>query len=144
MVHYYTPCPQVPDKLAQTQIRPSMFPPAPEVAAGLGLDKCLRLLPHHNNTGGFFVALLEKVGLLHISRKVDLGLTCCQVSLCPWEKAWASSNEVAISREDVEQEEIHPAKKVETCTTGIWQYLQQMHYSTTCCMQHLATPATCR
>lgn len=30
--------------------------------AELGLDKCLRLYPHLQDTGGFFVALLEKAG----------------------------------------------------------------------------------
>jgi len=63
----YTKFEEVPEKIGQTQIRPSMFPPTEEVAKSLGLNKCLRLLPHQQNTGGFFVALLEKV------------------ALCPWE-----------------------------------------------------------
>ena len=58
-----------PEDVAKAQIRPHMFPPPPEVAARLGLEKCLRLLPHHHNTGGFFLALLEKM------------------SLCPWESS---------------------------------------------------------
>jgi len=37
-----------------------MFP-TPEKAA-LPLRRCMRFLPHHNDTGGFFVAVLEKVG----------------------------------------------------------------------------------
>jgi len=56
----------VPGEIGRTQLRPNMFPP-PEVAQ-LGLEKAVRLLPHHQNTGGFFIALLEKV------------------SLCPWER----------------------------------------------------------
>lgn len=36
----------------------SMFP-QPECSA-LGLDKCMRIAPHHQNTGGFFIAVLEK------------------------------------------------------------------------------------
>ena len=51
----------MPEEIAKTQMRPHMFPPPPDTAASLGLDKCLRLLPHHHNTGGFFLALLEKV-----------------------------------------------------------------------------------
>ena len=31
---------------------------------GLNLDYCMRLLPHHADTGGFFVAVLEKVDKL--------------------------------------------------------------------------------
>ena len=66
-------------------------------------------------------------------------MTYCQVSLCPWEKTWASSNEVAISREDVEKEEIHPAKKVNTCTNG-----SGCRYCTTCNIcSTLNTCSTC-
>ena len=43
---------------------PSMHPPATEeVARSLHLERCMRILPHDNNTGGFFIALLEKVEL---------------------------------------------------------------------------------
>lgn len=35
----------------------TMFPPKTDV----GLEKCLRVYPHLQNTGGFFVAVLEKV-----------------------------------------------------------------------------------
>ena len=41
------------------RIKPSMFPPSNSTT--LGLHKCIRLLPHRNDTGGFFVALLRKV-----------------------------------------------------------------------------------
>ena len=49
----------VPADVAIAQIRPHMFAPPREVGEKLGLEKCVRLLPHHHNTGGFFVALLE-------------------------------------------------------------------------------------
>jgi tRNA (cytosine34-C5)-methyltransferase len=38
---------------------PSMFPP--KDATGLNLHYCFRLLPHHQDSGGFFVAVLERV-----------------------------------------------------------------------------------
>uniref|UniRef100_A0A182MM40 tRNA (cytosine(34)-C(5))-methyltransferase n=1 Tax=Anopheles culicifacies TaxID=139723 RepID=A0A182MM40_9DIPT len=45
----------------RTVIRPGMFPPSKEEAVDkYHLDRCLRILPHQQNTGGFFVALLEK------------------------------------------------------------------------------------
>ncbi|KAM9384028.1 RNA cytosine C(5)-methyltransferase NSUN2 [Pholidichthys leucotaenia] len=44
-----------------TQIRPTMFPPKnPEKVASMHLERCMRILPHHQNTGGFFVAVLLK------------------------------------------------------------------------------------
>lgn len=57
----------VPEQQAKTQVRPQMFPPDTGVEE-LHLERCVRVLPHHQNTGGFFVALFEKV------------------ALCPWEK----------------------------------------------------------
>lgn len=44
-----------------TQIRPTMFPPSDsEKLAEMRLERCMRILPHHQNTGGFFVAVLVK------------------------------------------------------------------------------------
>ncbi|XP_066546679.1 RNA cytosine C(5)-methyltransferase NSUN2 [Amia ocellicauda] len=44
-----------------TQIRPTMFPPADaEKLKAMNLERCMRILPHHQNTGGFFVAVLVK------------------------------------------------------------------------------------
>ncbi|VDP97404.1 unnamed protein product [Trichobilharzia regenti] len=43
----------------QNHIRPSLFPPAN--VADLHLEYCRRVLPHDQNTGGFFIAVLEKV-----------------------------------------------------------------------------------
>ncbi|KAG8176339.1 hypothetical protein JTE90_003301 [Oedothorax gibbosus] len=43
-----------------TQCRPNMFPPSEEAAKDMHLDKCIRILPHHQDTGGFFVAVIQK------------------------------------------------------------------------------------
>lgn len=44
-----------------TQIRPTMFPPKDlEKLQAMHLERCLRILLHHQNTGGFFVAVLVK------------------------------------------------------------------------------------
>ena len=51
--------PQVPESM-HTQIRPQFFPPDAETAAKLHLDRCVRILPHVQNTGGFFVSVLQK------------------------------------------------------------------------------------
>ena len=39
----------------------SLFPPTAEEAREMHLERCLRLLPHHNDGGGFFVAVFEKL-----------------------------------------------------------------------------------
>ena len=90
----------VPEKLAATQIRPSMFPPSQADTESLHLERCLRLLPHHQNTGGFFVALLEKK------------------KPCPWEKDWATSSEDSVALEEIESEEVPPRKKVKYNNKG--------------------------
>lgn len=45
----------------KTVIRPQMFPPKVEDRDRYHLNRCLRILPHHQNTGAFFVAVLRKV-----------------------------------------------------------------------------------
>jgi len=42
------------------KLRTSLFPPPPEVAAAMQLEHAIRVLPHQQDTGGFFVALLKK------------------------------------------------------------------------------------
>lgn len=39
---------------------PTMWPPSREEAAAMHLERCSRLLPHDQDTGGFFVAILVK------------------------------------------------------------------------------------
>ncbi|XP_053212199.1 RNA cytosine-C(5)-methyltransferase NSUN2-like [Panonychus citri] len=78
----------------RTQIRESMFPPAN--AKDLNLNRCLRILPHYQNTGGFFVAVLRK--------KVDY---------LPWEKPkdlTSNSDTENVKTEESITEEAEPPK----------------------------------
>ena len=61
-----------------TKFSPSMYPPAPEVAAQLHLNRCVRILPHDQDTGGFFVAVLEmvKTGVVPVPYKLPDLITC--------------------------------------------------------------------
>ncbi|KAL7018767.1 hypothetical protein ACKWTF_010905 [Chironomus riparius] len=55
----------------QTVIHKEMFPPDTETAAKYKLENCIRVLPHHQDTGAFFIALLEKKSLLPWEKEVD-------------------------------------------------------------------------
>lgn len=50
---------EVPERW-KTTIRPNMFPPSADEAPKFKLDRCVRVLPHQQDTGGFFIALLTK------------------------------------------------------------------------------------
>lgn len=50
-------------------IHRELFPP--KDIEKYNLQNCIRVLPHHNNTGGFFVAVLEKRKLLPWEKAVD-------------------------------------------------------------------------
>lgn len=54
---------EVPDDLRH-RLPAWLFPPRTEDAAKFNLERCMRILPHKHNTGGFFVAVLEKVDFL--------------------------------------------------------------------------------
>lgn len=58
----------------RTQLHPAMFADA-TTNKKLHLDRCMRLLPHHNDDGGFFAALLRKTKAL------------------PWEKSSGWTNQ---------------------------------------------------
>ncbi|KAK5648676.1 hypothetical protein RI129_003568 [Pyrocoelia pectoralis] len=59
-LEFYKSFDEVNDKW-KTVIRPQMFPPKVEDREQYHLNRCLRILPHHQNTGAFFVAVLRKV-----------------------------------------------------------------------------------
>eukprot|EP01043_Picozoa_sp_COSAG02_P065279 COSAG02_NODE_9799_length_2108_cov_1.698357_1_plen_579_part_01 len=51
----------VPTALASSlSLPPTVFPPDPSVVASLGLQHVWRLLPHHQDTGGFFVCAFRR------------------------------------------------------------------------------------
>lgn len=59
------------DEKWQTTIRPQMFPPKPENREKFNLHKCIRILPHQQNTGAFFVAVLQKLKPLNVKDEPD-------------------------------------------------------------------------
>lgn len=67
-LEFYENFEQVPEKW-RTTIRPQMFPPKEGDREKFGLNRCVRILPHQQNTGGFFVAVLEKTKPINPSEK---------------------------------------------------------------------------
>ncbi|KAG5326419.1 NSUN2 methyltransferase, partial [Pseudoatta argentina] len=68
-LQYYDSWQDVPEQW-QTQVRPKMFPPGANEASKFHLEHCMRILPHHQDTGGFFVAVLEKVKALPWEKEI--------------------------------------------------------------------------
>ncbi|XP_061380456.1 tRNA (cytosine(34)-C(5))-methyltransferase [Danaus plexippus] len=89
---FYNSYDEVPEKW-QTVVRPQMFPPKTEDLDKYNLDRCIRILPHHQDTGGFFVAVFEKTALL------------------PWEKDPTKKPDVAADEPAEEPEKKEPPKK---------------------------------
>ncbi|KYK65864.1 NOL1/NOP2/sun family protein, partial [Toxoplasma gondii TgCatPRC2] len=58
---FFTSFAEVPEPL-RGKVKPTMFPPPS--GAALHLDRAVRVLPHQNNSGGFFVACFQKKGEL--------------------------------------------------------------------------------
>lgn len=69
-VDMYKSFDEVPEKL-HTVIRPNMFPLPEEEIKKIGLDKCIRILPHLQNTGSFFVAAIQKKAKLPWEKHED-------------------------------------------------------------------------
>ncbi|CAG5135280.1 unnamed protein product [Candidula unifasciata] len=64
----------------QTQFKHTIFPPTAEEAQQFHLDRCMRILPHQQDTGGFFIAALQKVRHLPASREARLKQEAAQSS----------------------------------------------------------------
>ena len=58
---------ELPDNL---KLQPTLFPSTPEVADEFSLERCVRVLPYKQNSGGFFVAVIEK--LVNFSKRKRL------------------------------------------------------------------------
>ena len=55
----------------QSQIRPNHFPQHDEVNS-INIQRCLRILPHQQDTGGFFVCVLTKKALCNWESKNNI------------------------------------------------------------------------
>eukprot|EP00439_Symbiodinium_sp_Y106_P015802 s2570_g2.t1 len=56
---------------AGAKLAPGVFPPEESTPASAQLPRCIRILPHHNDTGGFFIAVFEKTADLPRRKEED-------------------------------------------------------------------------
>ena len=61
-MNYYKDYDEVPEKLKKIVLRESMF--SNVYPNELNLNRTMRLLPHHNDCGGFYVAIIKKISAL--------------------------------------------------------------------------------
>ena len=58
---WYDTYDSVPSKVVTSRkLLPTMFAPSAEEVLGMHLDRCLRVLPHLQDTGGFFIAVFQR------------------------------------------------------------------------------------
>ncbi|KAK4520920.1 uncharacterized protein ATC70_006803 [Mucor velutinosus] len=82
----------------------STFPPTAEEAKEMNLDRCLRIYPHQQDTGGFFVAVFEKIKPLTAADRITLAKQ--KGNQVPEADVVEAEKEM-----DVVQEEIIPTKR---------------------------------
>lgn len=58
-----------------THFQPSMFAPSKEESEKLNLHRCMRVLPHQQDTGGFFIAVLVKKATVPWQQKKEAKLS---------------------------------------------------------------------
>ncbi|CEG82204.1 hypothetical protein RMATCC62417_16312 [Rhizopus microsporus] len=58
------------DQKLRKRFPQSAFPPTEAEAEEMHLERCIRIYPHDQNTGGFFVAVFEKVGALSAADRI--------------------------------------------------------------------------
>ncbi|RZF43293.1 hypothetical protein LSTR_LSTR001554 [Laodelphax striatellus] len=87
-------------KMFETQVRPQMFPPKQGDEDKFHLDRCIRILPHDQDTGGFFVAVLEKIRRL------------------PWEAEVSNSMDGDKSNAEEGSESVEDGKRTNSSRNG--------------------------
>ncbi|KAM3928987.1 RNA cytosine C(5)-methyltransferase NSUN2 [Leptodactylus fuscus] len=101
-----------------TQIRPTMFPRDEEKMKEMNLHRCLRILPHHQNTGGFFVAVLIKKAPMPWNRRQPKALRRAPAAVpdvpVVTEDVTETLSEPAVVTDDVENEGTKPGSHAET------------------------------
>ncbi|KAJ8652087.1 hypothetical protein O0I10_012318 [Lichtheimia ornata] len=105
------------DDVPDSNLPASVFPPAN--AADLHLERCLRIYPHQQDTGGFFVAVFDKVKPMTAADKAKVAKSHGQqVNEQEVEAAEAKEENLvkSVSKEEEEEEEDQESPKEEAAT----------------------------
>ncbi|KAI8985845.1 S-adenosyl-L-methionine-dependent methyltransferase [Pilobolus umbonatus] len=89
----------------------SVFPPTPQEADQMNLDRCVRIYPHQQDTGGFFIAVFEKVGPLTPGDRLRIALKQGQKVT---EADVTTAEDIPPAKRPVEEEEDIITKKAKT------------------------------
>ncbi|KAI8982274.1 S-adenosyl-L-methionine-dependent methyltransferase [Mycotypha africana] len=93
----------------------TVFPPTAEEAKEMHLERCLRIYPHLQDTGGFFVAVFEKVGPLTPADRLklarQLGQEVTEKEVKEAEKKEQEEEEKTAMDDDNVGEEVTPSKR---------------------------------
>jgi len=69
-LNWYSSHDELPEMLKQ-KIPSTCFPPDEQLLRDLNIERCLRLVPHDQDTGGFFVAVLDKAMVVNQNTKTQ-------------------------------------------------------------------------
>ncbi|KAL9976465.1 hypothetical protein ACROYT_G013772 [Oculina patagonica] len=116
--------------------KPEMLAPSEEVVNKLHLERCMRIYPHQQDTGGFFIAVLEK----KFQAPWENGKRCSNnPRLLPWESMadWQKKKEEKYKKKDTEStlltgDEIANHCKSEEGTTTIEKAAASSQGNATC------------
>lgn len=77
------------------------FPPTEEEAAKFHLENCIRVYPHQQNTGGFFITVFEKVGAVNTEDEVKKATE-------------QTDDEPQLKKQKIEEDAVAPSTTVST------------------------------
>jgi len=112
----------------EAMLMPSMFSPSAEDAKAMHLERCMRLVPSHQDTGGFFVAVLKKV------KPFNMNPTKVQMVLA--KDPFATVDPSMAEADGDGEEEEQPAVEKSDDICKIYEKFGRCKYGANCKFQH--------
>ncbi|KAG2194054.1 hypothetical protein INT47_008138 [Mucor saturninus] len=114
----------IPEERQRRKFPVSVFPPTEKEVEEMHLDRCIRIYPHQQDTGGFFVAVFEKVAPLTATDRVSLarmqGKAIAESDMEAAKKELEDAKKEAeiIESETIEEETVSPPAKRASVDNG--------------------------